>query len=124
MSSSVFLLALIVSRALHPSLTSNGVVESLLGQLASLVGRVEDLIVENGEVQGKSEADGVGRSKAGGGDLGGSLVGLKRLIGRGLALVANGELGEVTVVVALPVQGKAVSRGYQIRYIGSSYILW
>lgn len=83
--------------------TSNGVVESLLGQLACLVGRVENLVVEDGEVQRKTEADGVSRGKVGGGNVGGSLVGLEGLIGGGLALVANCELGEVAVVVALPV---------------------
>jgi hypothetical protein len=83
--------------------TRNSVVESLLGQLASLVGRVEDLVVEDGEVQGETKTDGMGRSKVGGGNIGGSLVSLKRLVGGGLALVTNGKLGEVTVVVALPV---------------------
>ena len=83
-------------------LTSNGIIKSLLGQLASLVGRVEDLVVENGEVQGKTKADGVSGSKVLGSDLSGSLVGLKRLVGGGLALVTNGELGEVAVVVTLP----------------------
>jgi hypothetical protein len=78
--------------------------------LASLVGRVEDLVVENGEVQCETETDGVGRSKVGGSNIGGGLVGLERLVGRGLALVTNSELGEVTVVVALPVEEKAVSR--------------
>lgn len=70
--------------------------------MASLVGRVEDLVVENGEVQCETETDGVGRSKVGGSNIGSSLVSLERLVGRGLALVTNGELGKVTVVVALP----------------------
>jgi hypothetical protein len=85
-------------------LTSNSIIESLLGQLASLVGRVEDLVVEDGEVQGKTKADGVGGSKVLGSDLSGGLVSLERLVGRGLALVANGELSEVAVVVTLPVK--------------------
>jgi hypothetical protein len=78
--------------------------------LASLVGRVEDLVVENGEVQGKTEADGVGRSKVGGSDVSGSLVSLERLVGGGLALVTNGELGEVAVVVALPRKRELISQ--------------
>lgn len=85
-------------------LTSNSVIESLLGQLASLVGRVEDLVVEDGEVQGKTKTDGVGGSKVLGSDLSGGLVSLERLVGRGLALVANGELSEVAVVVTLPIK--------------------
>ena len=80
----------------------DGIVKGLLGKMASLVGRVEDLIVEDREVQGKSKADGVGGSQVGLCNLGGILVGLKRLVGRGLALVAQCELGQVTVVVTLP----------------------
>jgi hypothetical protein len=83
-------------------LTSNGVIESLLGQVAGLVGSVQDLVVEDGEVQGKTQADGVCGGELGLSDLGSSLVGLKGLVSRVLALVANGELGEVAVVVALP----------------------
>jgi len=99
----VFPLATPATRLQDFARTSNGVIESLLGELASLVGRVEDLVVENGEVQGKSEADGMGRSEVGGSNIGGGLVSLEGLVGRGLALVTNGELGKVTVVVALPV---------------------
>jgi hypothetical protein len=44
----------------------------------------------------------VGGGKVGGSDISSSLVGLERLVGRGLALVTNGELGQVAVVVALP----------------------
>lgn len=71
--------------------------------MASLVRGVEDLIVEHGEVQGETQADGVGGGKVGLGNLGGGLVGLEGLVGRVLAAVANGELGQVTVVVTLPV---------------------
>jgi hypothetical protein len=56
-------LCVVLAHASRPivatSLTSNGIVESLLGQLASLVGRVEDLVVEDGEVQCETKADGV-----------------------------------------------------------------
>jgi hypothetical protein len=37
-----------------------------------------------------------------GSDLGSSLVSLEGLVSRGLALVTNGELGKVAVVVSLP----------------------
>lgn len=70
--------------------------------MASLVGSVQDLVVENGEVKGKAQADGVRGRQLGLGNLGGSLVRLERLVGRILALVANGELSEITVVVTLP----------------------
>jgi hypothetical protein len=83
---------------------SNGVVEGSLGEVASLVGRVQNLVVEDREVQSKSETDGVGRGEVSLGDLSGVLVSLERLVGGGLALVTKSELGEVTVVVALPVR--------------------
>ena len=82
--------------------TGNSIVESLLGQVASLVGGIEDLVVEDGEVKGKTQADGVRGRQLGLGNFGGSLVGLERLVGGVLALVANGKLGEITVVVTLP----------------------
>lgn len=82
-------------------LTSNGVVKGQLGQVAGLVGGVQDLVVEDREVEGQAEADGVGRGEVSLGDLGGSLVGLEGGIGSTLAAVASGELGEVTVVVTL-----------------------
>ena len=69
--------------------------------MASLVGGVQDFVVEDREVKGESETDGVGGSKVSGGDLGSGLVGLEREVGSTLAAVANGELGEVTVVVTL-----------------------
>jgi hypothetical protein len=46
----------------------------------------------------------VGRRELGLGNLGGSLVGLKGLVGRILALVTDGELGEITVVITLPIK--------------------
>lgn len=88
-------------------LTGNRIIERLLGEVAGLVGGVEDLVVEDGEVQGETKADGVGRGELGLGNLGGSLVGLEGLVGGVLAAVANGELGEVAVVITLPVPGLA-----------------
>jgi hypothetical protein len=84
-------------------LTSDGIVKGLLGEVAGLVGSVENLVVEDGEVQGEAETDGVGGGELGLGNLGGSLVGLEGLVGGVLAAVADGELGQVAVVVALPV---------------------
>lgn len=85
------------------ALTGNSIVESLLGEVASLVGGVENLVVEDREVEGEAEADGVSRRKLGLGNLGGSLVCLEGLVRRVLALVANGELGQIAVVITLPV---------------------
>lgn len=72
--------------------------------MASLVGGIQDLVVENGEVEGKTQADRVSGRELGLSNLSSSLVSLEGLVGRVLAAVANGELGEVTVVVTLPVQ--------------------
>jgi hypothetical protein len=57
--------------------TSNGIIKRLLGKMASLVGGVEDLIVEDGEVEGKAKADRVSGSKVGLSNLRSSLVSLK-----------------------------------------------
>lgn len=83
--------------------TSNGIIESKLGKVASLVGRVEDLIVEDGEVKSQAQTDGVGRGEVGLSDLRGALVGLERSISGTLTAVANGKLGQIAVVVTLPV---------------------
>jgi hypothetical protein len=86
--------------------TSNSVIKGLLGKMAGLVRRAENLVVENGEVQGKTQADGVRRRQLSLGNLGGSLVSLERLVGRILATVAGGKFGEVAVVVTLPTVGE------------------
>lgn len=53
----------------------NGVVEGLLREMASPVGRVQDLVVEDGEVQGQTEADGVSGSELSLGNIGSALCG-------------------------------------------------
>jgi hypothetical protein len=107
-----------------PRLTSDSIVKGLLGEVASLVGSVENLVVEDGEVQGEAETDGVGGGKLGLGNLGGGLVGLEGLVGGVLAAVADGELGQVAVVVALPVV-VFVKIGPKKRGHGAlAYILW
>lgn len=97
--------------------------------MASTVGRVQDLIVEDREVQGETETDGVGRSELSLSDVGGVLnmdgehvlqkkcwgsategsgvlgylVSLVGSVGSLLSLIARGKLGEITVVVTLPI---------------------
>lgn len=88
-----------------PFPTSNCIIKRLLGKMASLIGRIEDLVVEDREVECQAKTNGVGWSKVSGGDLGGCLVCFQRLVGRILTLIADGELGEVAVIVALPVTG-------------------
>jgi hypothetical protein len=89
--------------------TSDCVIKSLLGELASRVRRVQDLVVEDREVESKAETNRVRRSQAGSSNLGGSFVCLERLIGRSLARVTHGKFGEVAVVIALPAHHRAVS---------------
>lgn len=135
----------------------NGVIKSLLGQVASTVGRVQDLVVKDREVESQTQADGVGRSQLGLGDIGGALHRVEKLVscckpcaidsgnsylvslvgsGSGkLALLTRGELGQVAVVVALPVVPPLVSKdsqtdrcaqksGAKKRGNGPTYILW
>ena len=83
--------------------TSDGIVKGLLREVARLIRRVEDLVVEHGEVQSETKADRVGRGQLGCGNLARGLVGLERLVGRVLALVARSEFGQVAVVVTLPI---------------------
>jgi hypothetical protein len=90
--------------------TSNGIIKRLLGEVAGLIGGVQDLIVEDREVEGQTQADGVRGRQLGLSNLGGGLVGLERLVGRVLAAVANSELGKVAVVVTLPVCGLELTR--------------
>ena len=85
-------------------LTSNGIIKGLLGKVASLIRRVQDLVVENGEVEGQAETNWVGWCKVGLRNFGGVLVGLEGLVGGLLSLVTNGKLSEVTVVITLPVR--------------------
>jgi hypothetical protein len=70
--------------------------------VASLVRRVEDLVVEDREVKSQTEADGVSGGKVSLSNFSSALVGLERGISSTLAAVANSELGKVTVVVTLP----------------------
>ena len=89
--------------------------------MASTVGRVQDLVVEDREVQRKAETDGVGRCELSLGNVGGRLCGGVRwlllhsvliasyLVGlvcssrSNLALLTGSEFGKVAVVVSLPV---------------------
>jgi hypothetical protein len=102
-------------------LTSNSVVKSLLGQMASLVRSVENLIVKDREIESKAETDGMGRSKISLSNLSGGLVCLQRLVSRCLTLVTDCEFGKVAVVIALPVKRISLDR---VRYVSRTNILW
>ncbi len=55
-------------------LTSNSVVKGLLGEVASLIRRVKDLVVEDRKVEGETKTDGMRRCKISGRDFSGSFV--------------------------------------------------
>lgn len=75
----------------------DGVVEGLLGEVARAVGGVEDLVIENGKVEGQTQADGVGGGQVAGGDRRGGRVSLQGLRGGLLADVTVLELSKVSV---------------------------
>ena len=79
----------------------NSVVEGLLGDRAGLVGSIEDLVVEDGEVEGKTKTDRVRRRKVGLGDSTGGLVSIQSGSSGFLSCVSGLEFGEVSVVVTL-----------------------
>ena len=71
--------------------------------MASLIGGVEDLVVEDREVKGEPKTNRVRGRELGLRNLGSGLVGIERLVGGVLARVADSELRKVAVVVTLPV---------------------
>ena len=64
--------------------------------MTGLLGRVEDLVVEDGEVEGESEPDGVGRLHLALGDLERLLVRLLGVLQHGGPVVPGGNLGKVS----------------------------
>jgi hypothetical protein len=71
--------------------------------MACLIRRVQNFIIEHGEVEGETKANWVCRRKVSLSNFGSVLVGLERLVGGFLALLTNGELSKVTVIVTLPI---------------------
>lgn len=92
--------------------------------MASLIGGVQDLVVEDREVQGKTQADRMRGGQLSLGDFGSSLVCLKRLVGRLLSSIANGELGEIAVVVTLPDAYISRLSSCDVRKNKETHILW
>ena len=76
--------------------------------MACLIRRVQDLIVEHREIEGKTKADWVCWCKVGLSNFGSVLVSLEGLVGGLLSLVANGKLSKVSVVITLPVMRLSV----------------
>lgn len=70
--------------------------------MACTVGRVQDLVVKYGEIEGEAQADWVSRCQLGNGNFRRGGVGLKGLVGGFLATFTGGELGQVAVIIAFP----------------------
>ena len=81
--------------------------------MAGPVGRVEDLVVEDREVERKAKTNRVRGRKLRDSHIRGCLVRVQRLVCRLLALLALGKFGEVAVVVALHlvIEDLALARG-------------
>ena len=63
----------------------DSIVEGLLGKVASAIGRVENLVVKDREVERQAQANGVGGGKLGLGDIGGALYGVREWSANGMA---------------------------------------
>merc|ERR1719183_890162 len=90
---------------------SNSLIKGSLGELASLLGRVEDLIVEDGEVERQTEADGMRGLHLGLSNLEGLLVSLLRIFENLRSSVTHSHLGEVPVIISLHLQVKDLGFG-------------
>lgn len=80
MSSSVYNIRLVAHQSVSLR-TRNRIVEGLLGQVAGLVRRAENLIVKDGEVQRETQTDRVRWRQVSHGNVAGCLVCLERLFG-------------------------------------------
>lgn len=69
---------------------------------AGSVGWVEDLVVEDGEIEGEAEADGVRWGQLRQGEIRSGFVGHQAVLCCFLSVVARGKLCQVPVVVTLP----------------------
>lgn len=100
----------------------NGIIECLLGKVASTVGRVENFVVEDRKVQGKTKSDWVSSSKLNLCDFSSTLVSFVSRCGSLLSVFTSGEFCKVTVVVTLPMK-RVVLLIYADKYKGEQSIL-
>lgn len=86
--------------------------------------RQKGYLLEDGEVEGETESDGMRRGELGDGNIGSGLVSLERLVGRVLSLVTSGKLGKVSVVISHPMRRISMSdQDATINHL-ATYILW
>ena len=92
-----------------------------LGELASLLGRVEDLIVEDGEVERQTEADGMRRLHLGFRNFKGLLISLLRIVQHGCSAVSYSHFGKVPVIIAFHLQIKHL--GLSVASLGNKVLV-
>ena len=102
---------------------SDGIIECLLSQMACAIWRVQDLVVEDREIEGKTQTDRVSWSKLGLCDISSILFQLGPVSRKSdgherylvclmggscsnLALLAGSKFSKVTMIVTLPVNGR------------------
>ena len=98
-----------------------GVLEGLVGKVAGSLVVLHDLVVEDGEVEGEAELDGVAGGK---GDLVGGVVGLEGVGFGGIEVGTLGVLGNVTIVVAdhLDEEGLWLTVAGSLEYVGVDHV--
>merc|ERR1712117_221380 len=89
----------------------NGLIKGSLGELASLLGRVEDLVVEDGEVERQTEANRMRGLHLGLSNFKSFLVSLLRIFENSCSSVTHSHLGKVPEVIALHLQIKHLGLG-------------
>jgi len=92
------------------------ILEGLVGELASGLVVLHDFVMEDGEVEGQAELDGVAGGQR---DLVGLIVRLERVLLNILEVIALGVLGNVAVVVAdhLDEEGLGLAAGSLIQHV-------
>lgn len=80
----------------------DSIVECLLGKMTSTIRRVENLVVEDGEVECQTQSDRVSWWQFSDSNIRGVLVCLERLLSGIGSLGTSREFCEISVVVALP----------------------
>ena len=96
-------------------------IADLLGKLAGLVGGVEDLVVEDGEVERQTEADGMRRLHLGFRNFKGLLISLLRIVQHGCSAVSYSNFGKVPVIIAFHLQVKHL--GLSITGLGNKVLV-
>ena len=82
--------------------------------MACSVRGVQNFVVEDGEVEGQTKADGVCWWEFCDGNIRGRLVGNEGVFSSCLAFSARGELSQISVVVSLPIMQRLVGEHHSL----------